>query len=51
VRVPSYWHDLLLEREAEQRAQLAYGRDPGDSERPWADDELAEARERPRAVR
>jgi Phage capsid family len=51
VRVPSFWHDLLLEREAEVRAQLAHGRDPGNAERPWADEELAEASERLRAVR
>jgi hypothetical protein len=46
VRVPSFWFDLLVEREAEERAQLAYGRDPGDPNRLSTDDQLAEARER-----
>jgi Phage capsid family len=49
--VPSFWYDLLLEREADERALLAFGRDSGDPQRLAADDELAEARERLRAVR
>jgi hypothetical protein len=51
VAVPSFWHDLLLERDAEERAQLTQGRELGDPSRPSTDNELAEARERLQAVR
>lgn len=49
--VPSFWHDLLIEREAAEREQRSLGRDPGDPTRPAADDELREARERLASVR
>src|SRR3954447_9995081 len=57
VVVPSYWYDLLLEREAAEREQAAFaspllrGRDPGDPNRLGTNDELAAARERLRTVR
>jgi HK97 family phage major capsid protein len=51
VIVPSFWRDLLLEREAAERAQQSFGRDQGDPARPAADDELAAAMERLRSVR
>jgi hypothetical protein len=55
--VPSFWHDLLVERESAERAQRAIfspalrGRDQGDPNNPTADRELAGARERLRTVR
>jgi hypothetical protein len=57
VRVPSFWFDLLLEREADQRVERAFaspllrGRDPGMPSNLSTDDELAEARERLQALR
>jgi hypothetical protein len=57
VPIPSYWHDLLLERESEQRVQQGLsnpavaGRDPGVPSDPALDHQLAAARERLATVR
>jgi hypothetical protein len=51
ARVPSFWFDLLLEREAAVREQRAFGRDPGDPGNLTADAELTAARERLASVR
>jgi hypothetical protein len=57
AQVPSFWFDLLLEREAAVREQRAFaspllrGRDPGDPDNLTADAELAAARERLASVR
>jgi Phage capsid family len=52
IAVPSYWRDLLLVQEADDRSAAALenpvlrGRDQGDPNRPESDGELAEARQR-----
>jgi hypothetical protein len=57
VAVPSFWFDLLLERESEQRVQQGLsnpavaGRDPGVPSDPALDHQLAAARERLATVR
>jgi hypothetical protein len=57
TRVPSFFEDLLLEAESQQRADKAIsswayrGRDPGDPDRPDADFELPRALERLGRVR
>jgi hypothetical protein len=54
--IPSYFRDLLLVAESEQRAQRSLEHwpplgDQGDADRPWADAELPAARERLQVAR
>jgi hypothetical protein len=54
--IPSYWRDLLLEAESQLRAARSLEHwpvlgDQGDPERPWADADPPEARERLSATR
>lgn len=57
VPIPSFWYDLLLERESEQRVQeglsnpAVAGRDPGVPSDPALDHQLAATRERLATVR